>query len=901
MANVLTGNIFLTKSRQAIDRLFFSQNLSTSYKEKRLGLTDEQLADSFIVSPSTNEGLIRFEFSMAYMGKTYATLELVETSQLLELFVMGNDPMANLLSSKLDSELEDILAATESPVEDELDGRSRLAVATSKLASSKEFYLAFGTGDDIREWAGPYKVSLAAATLSNTSDNVRVITAQFVPNINSHKVWSKRFNEEYGYASVVDNYNEMLSRSDYVTAEGSVIVNGNDRDVNDPDLNIRVRNVVKNYLSNVTKNDNVVVSLSNDFKIPAKYIQAHEEYVKKDKVTSNMKVIRSPVFETALNLMGIKVARPMFKGFGDISLKPKAATLSSLFAELALVEEAQRVAENVPFSDILKEAKPLPRSITSRSGSEVYSVNRDYLISRILVVGGIKLGDTVSGRTFKDIYLENEASLRRTAAAQKSEEDRLVAVANVIHPDTTGKNALDRIAEDSYELIMGIRLPVGETSDDKTPLLRPLYTFCAGLREVYSAGNGNRFTLYEETNLKILKLWKKYKIISDENKPAVVFGDRDAIHNILYLKWYNPSIKDVARENVKSSEGNNRDFLFRKHIFGKYRYIDYATDFVEAFNLKSPITANSTFQDSNPPVNSIDVVSRLELEDLYKTDLLFKHNIARPNILDLKYTVDTAIVSLLSLNVDPKVIGSKLNSIAFPLTRDVILALLDLDFIKEIEAMVENSMEEGRNRSPFEFLTALANNTAIQKYIAESLKDQVGEGSPLADLTPLDISSFISFIRFIDGKQERPSTAILTNPEKYTQVYASIYSTLKTLAVKVSITTLPLFSSRLHLNKECSLVGLNSHILGTRPRSDLAPYTGIFVIRGFTHVIEPENLYSKFDLVRSSFKDGGKELTIPTIREVVEEHKKVEVRKDFARDSGVKLFKSGSKPSKKGG
>ena len=97
MSKVFTANVYITKSRAAIDKLFFGDSQLTSIHERTLLLSDSELAQSFLYSPNKNDGLLRFEFNFGGPGKTSVKCTFVETSQLLELLLIGNDPMAEVL------------------------------------------------------------------------------------------------------------------------------------------------------------------------------------------------------------------------------------------------------------------------------------------------------------------------------------------------------------------------------------------------------------------------------------------------------------------------------------------------------------------------------------------------------------------------------------------------------------------------------------------------------------------------------------------------------------------------------------------------------------------------------------------------------------------------------------
>mgnify|MGYP003678066857 CR=1 FL=1 len=58
MSKVFTANVIITKSRQAIEQLFFGKNKLTKFRERIDYLSEKDLAESFIATPKNNEGLL---------------------------------------------------------------------------------------------------------------------------------------------------------------------------------------------------------------------------------------------------------------------------------------------------------------------------------------------------------------------------------------------------------------------------------------------------------------------------------------------------------------------------------------------------------------------------------------------------------------------------------------------------------------------------------------------------------------------------------------------------------------------------------------------------------------------------------------------------------------------------
>lgn len=243
MSKVFTANVFITKSRQAMEQLFFGKNKVTSFKKRLEYLSDKEMDLSFIASPDRNEGILRFEYSFGMGGgdnNSKVLLSMVETSKLLEFVLLDNDPMAKKLSHALEMRKDysssqgytsvdrngiPVVVAEGKPMftkEDAegsiFDNKSKEETLESYLSDldlTNKYYFAFGAGDDIDNWDGPHAMTLNAATLRNTEGNVRTVDVSFVPNPEVLKVWDRNFEKEMGYGNTVKKFSQVLESKSF--------------------------------------------------------------------------------------------------------------------------------------------------------------------------------------------------------------------------------------------------------------------------------------------------------------------------------------------------------------------------------------------------------------------------------------------------------------------------------------------------------------------------------------------------------------------------------------------------------------------------------------------------------------------------------------------------------------
>ena len=260
MTETITANVFITKSLTAIDKLFLAEHRLDKYKESLGTLSEEEFNQSFIASPMNNDGLMYFEYNFQVNGNAdqgkgvSVVMRLTETSKLLEMFLLENDPLERILSEKQEKLKEQSKAPKNSIIAsnpfDEVNFEQ-------KLKRSSRYYMAFGTSDNVKDWSGPYSMQLAGATLSNDSNNVRSIEVTFVPQIESFKSYSPKLGTLLGYNDNLQNLSQfVIDDQKQVCSSKSIKEECINKTFN---LDVEIRELLKDYISNFTNNSNNVV------------------------------------------------------------------------------------------------------------------------------------------------------------------------------------------------------------------------------------------------------------------------------------------------------------------------------------------------------------------------------------------------------------------------------------------------------------------------------------------------------------------------------------------------------------------------------------------------------------------------------------------------------------------
>jgi|TARA_S200002703_G_C3799984_1_gene247188 hypothetical protein len=263
----LTANVYVTKSLPAIDKLFFAEHKLQTFQEGLKSLSKTEYEESFVASPMRNDGLAHFEYSFQANGNAAegkginVVMRLQETSKLLEMFLLENDPLARIIENRQ----EKVQRLNKSSRSKDLPGDPFKSVdLKDKLKRSSRYYFAFGTSDNIKDWSGPYSMQLAGATLVNDENNVRSIEVTFIPDTESFKSYSDNLGKLVGYNDSLKNLSQFITSDSVLNAHAKIV---DSNCINkEYDLDYRLRKLIKQYIGSFTLNDgNAVVVLPHKF------------------------------------------------------------------------------------------------------------------------------------------------------------------------------------------------------------------------------------------------------------------------------------------------------------------------------------------------------------------------------------------------------------------------------------------------------------------------------------------------------------------------------------------------------------------------------------------------------------------------------------------------------------
>lgn len=825
MSKVFTANIFITNSRLAIEQVFFSKTKVTSAQSLMNTLSKEDLANSFIMSPASNNGILNFEHNYMSGGgdappNTF-TFRMLETSKLLSLFLMDNDVMAQILSNRLKT-FSKKYGDTKVPFQKDENQLTALEVDGIR----KKFYVAYGVGDDVSRWSGPHVAHLAGATLTNGKANERFVDIVLVPNDKSMigQPGSNKFADSFGYSDHIQRMDSVLSYKDKVSARGSYTLTSEHPDWRKPNLDLIWREVLRRYIESYTgSRGNTIIAFPDSFG----FMNLSPSV--------NLPFIAIPSKWNAMPFDPVKVTKP---AWGIVSDKSDIRNkIDYLQEKLNIGLRTARTAQKPP-------------NTTALLG-----------ISTELE-GGLDTSPEDKLRQLAQINPQASWDLQQEIAAEYHKIYRSV-------------HEGDRLGWFSNFYIETVNNTKSTSKETFEHLYTPLVKFANWIRDDSNHNLSRAFNVMEETDIRLLKLWKQYGFIENDDEPAYIFGDTDFIQRCLhpepeknisnlgdnypgYLgEDFENSLKYLFTEQARDSEVTREGVPFE----AKRELQAYAGAFRDLYKLDDGQQEASDFEFQSD-LDSLNLGKEV-IKELTRPDILLKHNISNPNVIQLNYNVDSYFAALMDLDVRPSLDWVALGSTRLAVTKksaDKIIKDRTLTKIREL-------FKKDESINITKVVDKIFRNS---KNLLALSKDE--DFRELLDMDHMELAGYISFLVNFDAiksNEESKLKVTTSNPERIASIRASMYSKIRRYLNTVTLEALPFFNRAATFGKTVALVGKTGGIIGgDEGNRSLAPYTGLYTVAGFTHVISPGDIHSEFQLVRAN-TTGSSELSKKTVKSFV--------------------------------
>jgi hypothetical protein len=868
-------NIILTRSKQAVNQLFFNKyNIKKTFKDLATTLSEAQLKQTFIVSPTNNNGFLSMEINFPTQSpnsKNYVVIKLLESSKLLETFPeVGDTPEDTILRQRL-------ITSSKHLTDDELN---------SIALESNQYYLSYGVGDDLDTWSGPYILTLLDVDISITEQGVRQLELFFSPTTNSLKAFSERALDDSRYATLGSSFDSVVSKERTLKASQKIIPDKSGKRlakdqfrVKLPDWNHAVRYLLTDYIGKIFSDvpfGNILVVFDTDLAaLPTSSTPAP--------INPDLGSVKSlNDFKPKLSKFGIDLVSVKKK----IEYKQEDEIAEPLGPPIPIQEGTEPVEEELKVLNsedlqVVRAAGTKPK--IEVTGSEPRSTRYSPIVNAKGEQTGVEATEYYRGQPGYQVRvdfrkqeqaqmegglftLENmnrvlgndtrnvpgPRSLLRTPSTDKPVmgppiptvqyevkiiKDRRVGSAN---PDKSDEQPdLDEHYETFYELIMAFN-----SGDGGKTLLDPLFKFYEGIKSV---DNPDLFVIFEENDRRILKLLKHYGMITHEDRPVILFGDKTLIGQLVYGRG-------TTLGRKKSSGREYWNHLLMPSI-DQWKY--YKADFKGLFDR---FKSNSSFGESTDLGKLTKRLKKYLDYNAKEGDIIFTHNVTNSNVLSVNFTNSGYKAVYMNLGADSYTRSVASNLRARRVTENSNI-MGGLEKVKsELESEIRSSLglTEGDGLPKGEKLLA-----EVIKYLAsEEGKSNLflAKTAERANVLDLTIEQFITLMILMFGGQSLVEPIkIMTSPGNVATEYSDTLKRIRKYTINATVKTLPFFNHMNLFQSPCYLFGAQNDVIGSPIRGDdkLVPsvFTGRYLIAGVKHVMSRTDAYSEFILIKNELDE----------------------------------------------
>lgn len=647
MSQVYTPNIVLTNNRELIEKFFFKGENVNQYKPS---FNDKD----FITLSQNNKYLksLTYQFGYEKGAKTNLVLELIDVDNKLEESFWDAKIIRDLINRALKIETQNFLF--DSAADD---------VVKSKIEGINTIYFGFGIGDNLREWAGPLIAKLVSAETLITGNGIRGYKFQFQSFISylnrpsgdlehspDDNVIDLSFATPNFIAKATRDIKDDLYSIDFTKNLNALLFDFVSKAIRPeegpsnvltliPDINeamytkiLNLTDAKKKAIGNFKKNS-LFETETLDFEFGVGNVQVP------------VKVRRGPRFST-----GSKVVDTVIDFFkeqtGDYLLDPEEK--AKLEAEdKKIVEEYLLSKRDYIYSESVRDVFHLFK----------FNVNLKFNVTQVIKEIANPL---ITGK--ENLY----ADIRKESLSEK-----------YLHVKNSNLFSIEMYT-DKYDL---------DNPERKFPRWSvPIRNFEEGLRQL---GFPGKIIIFEESNMRILKVWKSLGLIASDKYPCVVVGHDGMLKDYLYCNEMNISqVTDyksklpIHRDDAKKL-GERYRLKILDLLYIKKSDSSFGENSQEAFNADE-------FSINTDPTESIKLNGLKKLIDFVKLNdtPIFTNNTKNSNLLGLSIENNN---SYWTANVF-KVLNKKSN-LYLAQQKDNILKLisdsLGKDF-KYVEELIQN-------------------------------------------------------------------------------------------------------------------------------------------------------------------------------------------------------------------
>jgi len=398
--------------------------------------------------------------------------------------------------------------------------------------------------------------------------------------------------------------------------------------------------------------------------------------------------------------------------------------------------------------------------------------------------------------------------------------------------------------------------------DEETPvLLRPLSKFIKRVN-LFSDKYAD-FTLYEESNMKIVNMLYSAGLISDGSRPVVIFGRKNLITKLIYrskpalddsligkIDPYNAEVADLGSRERRGWCNDPLPIDNDSFIDSWRAYTRVLNDYLKE-NRKSRVSSYG----EQPEVRKI--AERKRVSNI-SDKIIFSHNTRNSNVLEVNFDSKPYVGVLLNV----------VNESAYRLIDEYgpqnVTQILRDNSIKSdfIDTLAQQLREEEAGDKRSIIATADKLIREDDTYAMELIRE--------AERQEMKLSTFYELLIFKVLGSEAISVTRKVEQGKIMNAESNLMQKINQSIFNVNIRTLPFFNSDIFINESCFLYGNPNQVLGSdihkRDKKPLSIFSNEYSIIGYKHHLGQDSAYSEFTLIQKGVPGEMSQLD-PTLGE----------------------------------
>ena len=802
MSRVFTGNVFITTSKLVIEKMF-NHSVISRFPDLLKVLTPEDIDRSIIASPKINTNLLEFDFSFGYTGSKVSSLrlKLLETNKPFEKQYLNR----NIVKNTIEAAYSNLIGSID------VSGTQNLTSKFTKelIEDHNTIYFAFGIGDNVREWSGPFVMNqLLNAELVVTDAGNREIELNFTNLTSFFGRNIIEFGNNESFNTALNRYNFIIPNKTIVFGKSELVKNDNYFATN---LKKAILKIIKNYIQDCSNGCEAIVLLPNIETLVERKLKTQfdspQQIVKEFNIVSARTPVQPPYYVKGIPT-GIRNLGDSFDLVKDI--------VHSVVGMDVCRSSQRKIWENI-----------IPPNI---------DVAQEYQ-SDINVNKSIFVGKTVKVKT-PNAYKETFDYIISMSISSDENTDATESIPDFYIPL---KRIGDKIKDSIFFTKSEVNFDLYFSTENDLQILK--------LWKDIGLINSDQKQVYVFGSKELIESYLYLKNVETVEDAIADYAIDPFLDPELRYKLHSTGYK-VKFLNIKSRGQNNSSFGENALQVDPLFYQTTEENIAKAKILKTPIFRHNM---DNANVQSVSVKNNALYAGVYNLGMSNKNFPPLINSVNKYYADIYADFELKYPNlieqfrkyVEPEPVNKNIDKLRILYENEIQEEEVDqpeltLDLLLDAAEKYINSQTQTQSTTIY----APGNEPDIRKLI-NSNEDPIKLRELLA----------ISVLSRKNGKN-KPYVEY-SNEQEAAAIETDLFENLNKLAFQVDIKTLPFFKisgiSDIAF-KKATLISMYNSIIGYENVKRPAYFSGEYRLKCFRHFISASDMYSEFSLIGRDYE-----------------------------------------------